>query len=44
MAGLLLLFLVMEDMHSNLANAHGRLFSDNSPTVAWVESLMSKTR
>ena len=42
MAGLLLLWLVMEDVCPSLDGAHIALFSDNSPTVHWVERLASR--
>ena len=42
MAGLLLLWLVMEDVCPALTNAHIALFSDNSPTVHWVQRLAAK--
>ena len=42
MAGLLLLWLVMEDVCLTLTNAHVALFSDNSPTVHWVQRLAAK--
>ena len=42
MAGLLMLWLVMEDTCPNLTNAHVALFSDNSPTVHWVQRLAAK--
>ena len=42
MAGLLLLWLVMEQVCTDLDNAHVALFSDNSPTVHWVERLASR--
>ena len=42
MAGLLLLWLVMEDVCPTLADAHVALFSDNSPTVHWVQRLAAK--
>ena len=42
MAGLLLLWLVMEHVCTDLDGAHVALFSDNSPTVHWVERLASR--
>jgi hypothetical protein len=42
MAGLILLWLVMEQVCTDLDNAHVALFSDNSPTVHWVERLASR--
>ena len=42
MAGLLLLWLVMEDVCPSVTNAHVALFSDNSPTVHWVQRLAAK--
>ena len=41
MAGLLMLWLVMEDV-CEVENAHVALFSDNSPTVHWVQRLAAK--
>ena len=42
MAGLLLLWLVMEEVCPDLAMKHAALFSDNQPTVCWVARLASK--
>ena len=42
MAGLLMLWLVMEETCHDLTNAHIALFSDNSPTVHWVQRLAAK--
>jgi len=42
MAGLLLLWLVMEATVSNLKFKHVALFSDNSPSVSWVERMASQ--
>jgi hypothetical protein len=42
MAGLLMLWLVMEDVCGSLQNAHVALFSDNSPTVHWVQRMAAK--
>ena len=39
MAGLLLLWLVMEDVCQLQPGCHVALFSDNSPTVSWVKQL-----
>lgn len=39
MAGLLLLWLVMEDVCEMSPGTHFALFSDNSPTVSWVGRL-----
>ena len=41
MAGLLMLWLVMEEV-CEVTNAHVALFSDNSPTVHWVQRLAAK--
>ena len=41
MAGLLMLWLVMETV-CDVENAHVALFSDNSPTVHWVQRLAAK--
>ena len=41
MAGLLMLWLVMESV-CHVENAHVALFSDNSPTVHWVQRLAAK--
>ena len=42
MAGLVLLFLVMEDVCGDLREKHVALFSDNSPTVSWVRRMASR--
>jgi hypothetical protein len=42
MAGLLLLFLVMEDVCDLQPGHHVALFSDNSPTVSWVQKMAAK--
>ena len=42
MAGLLLLWLCMEGIASDLAHKHVALFSDNSPTVSWGTKMVSK--
>lgn len=42
MAGLLLLWVVMEDVCPTVENAHVALFSDNTPTVHWVQRLAAK--
>ena len=41
MAGLLMLWLVMEEV-CEVKNAHVALFSDNSPTVHWVQRMAAK--
>ena len=42
MAGLTLLYLVMGDVCPNLKETRIALFSDNSPTISWVDRLASK--
>jgi hypothetical protein len=42
MAGLLMLWLVMEDVCGALNERHVALFSDNSPTVHWVQRMAAK--
>ena len=42
MAGLLLLWLVMEEVCGPMAEKHAALFSDNSPTVHWVRRMASR--
>ena len=42
MAGLLLLWLVMEEVCDLTSGSHVALFSDNAPTVSWVNKLASK--
>ncbi len=42
MAGLLLLFMIMEQVYGSLVKKQTALFSDNSPTVSWVDWLASK--
>ncbi len=42
MAGLLFLWLCIEGVVPNIAHKHVALFSDNSPTVSWVEKMASK--
>ena len=42
MAGLLLLWLCIEGVAPDLAHKHIALFSDNSPTVSWVNKMASK--
>ena len=42
MAGLLLLFCVMESVCGPLRERHVGLFSDNSPTVSWVRRMASR--
>ena len=39
MAGLLMLWLVMEEVCPKLQSAYVELFSDNSPTIGWVKRL-----
>ena len=39
MAGLLMLWLVMEVVCPKLRASHVALFSDNSPTIGWVKRL-----
>ena len=39
MAGLLMIWLVMEEVCSKLRASHVALFSDNSPTIGWVKCL-----
>jgi hypothetical protein len=41
-AGLLLLWLVMEEVCSPKPGANFALFSDNSPTVSWVNRMAAK--
>lgn len=43
LAGLLLLWLVMEDVCDPAPTSHVALFSDNQPTVHWVQLLASKS-
>ena len=43
MAGLLLLWLCMEDVCNIESGSHVALFSDNQPTVSWVQRLASKS-
>jgi hypothetical protein len=43
MAGLLILWLVMEHVCPALDESHVALFSDNSPTVHWVERMASRS-
>ena len=43
MAGFLFLFLVMEAVCAFLPGAHAALFSNNQPTVSWVDRLASKS-
>jgi len=43
MSGLLLLFLVMEEVCTLKSDSHIALFSDNQPTVSWVERLAAKS-
>ena len=42
MAGLLLLWLVMEAVCGDLEKRHVALFSDNNPTVSWVKRMASR--
>ncbi len=42
MAGLLLLWLVMEKVCPDLMEKHVVLFSDNTPTVSWITRLASE--
>jgi hypothetical protein len=42
MAGLLIIFLVMEEIICDLTEANIALFSDNTPTVSWVTHLASR--
>lgn len=42
MAGLLLLWLIMEDVCDISPGTHLALFSDNSPTVSWTQRLASR--
>ena len=42
MAGLLLLWLVIEAVCPDLRHKHVAVFSDNTPTVSWVDRLASK--
>jgi hypothetical protein len=42
MAGLLLLWLVMEKVCPYLKEKHVALFSNNTPTVSWITQLASK--
>jgi hypothetical protein len=40
MAGLLLLWLMIEHVCTTLREKHVALFSDNSPTVSWVQRMV----
>ena len=42
MAGLLMLWLVMEEVCLKLIAAHIAMFSDNSPTIGWVKCLVAR--
>ena len=42
MSGLLLLWLVMEEVCPKLRAAYVALFSDNSPTIGWVKRLIAR--
>ena len=39
MTGLLMLWLVMEEVYPNLRAAYVAFFNDNSPTIGWVKDL-----
>jgi len=43
MTGLLLLYLVMGDICNLKSGDHTALFSDNQPTVHWVQHMASKS-
>jgi len=43
MAGLLLLWLIMEEVCDVKSGTHAALFSDNQPTVSWVQRMASKS-
>ena len=43
MAGLLMLYLIMEVVCNLIIGAHVALFSDNQPTVSWVKRLAAKS-
>ena len=43
MAGLMLLWIAIEGVCMNLEDAHVALFSDNSPTVSWVDRLAARS-
>jgi hypothetical protein len=42
MAGLLIIFLVMEEIVCDLTEANIALFSNNTPTISWVTCLASR--
>jgi hypothetical protein len=42
MAGLLLLWLMIEHTCTNLTEKHIAIFSDNSPTVSWVQCMVCR--
>ena len=42
MAGLLMLWIVMEEVYLKLRAAYVALFSDNSPTIGWVKHLAER--
>ena len=42
MAGLLMLWLLMEEFCLKLLAAYVALFSDNSPTIGWVKRLTAR--
>ena len=43
MAGMLMLFCIMEDVCGDLQDKHLALYSDNSPTVSWVRRLAARS-
>jgi hypothetical protein len=43
MAGLMLLWIAIEGVCPTLADTHVALFSDNSPTVSWVDRLATRS-
>ena len=43
MAGMLMLFCIMEDVCGDLQERHLALYSDNSPTVSWVRRLAARS-
>ena len=43
MSGLLLLWSVMEEVYNVKSGYHVSVFSDNQPTVSWVDQLASKS-
>ena len=42
MAGLLMLWIMMEEFFPKLWQAYDALFSDNSPTIGWVKRLAAR--